>query len=321
MYHDQGLPVIKHAGFEQAVNVTLGLPLIRTSPDHGTALDLAGSGRADPGSLLAAVQLAIRLAAQRHAAPERRTARRAASASASISCTTRGDRAHRRAHSRRAPATPGGDRPGAWRADSSCSALRDTTLDAIEIDRDLACAPAAPVRRCAACQLHSGDVLEFDFAALARARGGPLRVVGNLPYNISTPLLFHLLEPVGGIADLHVMLQREVVEAVSAPPRAARTTAGSPSCSARWLVTERLFDVGPGAFQPAAQGVVGGGAPDGAAAAAVPREPALRSRGLGRLHAAAQDAAQCAGEAAQPRDRSPPVPSTRASAPRLSPPS
>jgi 4-hydroxythreonine-4-phosphate dehydrogenase len=65
MYHDQGLPVVKHAGFERAVNVTLGLPLLRTSPDHGTALDLAGSGRADAGSLIAAVQLAVRLSAQR----------------------------------------------------------------------------------------------------------------------------------------------------------------------------------------------------------------------------------------------------------------
>lgn len=66
MYHDQGLPVIKHAGFERTVNVTLGLPLVRTSPDHGTALDLAGSGHADPASLAAAVQLASRLARQRH---------------------------------------------------------------------------------------------------------------------------------------------------------------------------------------------------------------------------------------------------------------
>jgi 4-hydroxythreonine-4-phosphate dehydrogenase len=65
MYHDQGLPVVKYAGFERAVNVTLGLPLIRTSPDHGTAFELAGTGRADPGSLLAAVQLASTLAARR----------------------------------------------------------------------------------------------------------------------------------------------------------------------------------------------------------------------------------------------------------------
>ena len=65
MYHDQGLPVVKHAGFERAVNVTLGLPLLRTSPDHGTALDLAGSGRADSGSLTEAVRLASQLAARR----------------------------------------------------------------------------------------------------------------------------------------------------------------------------------------------------------------------------------------------------------------
>ena len=65
MYHDQGLPVLKRASFGNGVNVTLGLPLIRTSVDHGTALDLAGTGRADPGSLFAAVELAIDLAARR----------------------------------------------------------------------------------------------------------------------------------------------------------------------------------------------------------------------------------------------------------------
>lgn len=62
MYHDQGLPVIKYAGFGHAVNVTLGLPIVRTSVDHGTALDIAGKGIADAGSLLAAVQLAAQLA-------------------------------------------------------------------------------------------------------------------------------------------------------------------------------------------------------------------------------------------------------------------
>jgi 4-hydroxythreonine-4-phosphate dehydrogenase len=62
MFHDQGLPVIKHANFERAVNVTLGLPIIRTSVDHGTALDLAGTGRADASSLGAAIELAIKLA-------------------------------------------------------------------------------------------------------------------------------------------------------------------------------------------------------------------------------------------------------------------
>jgi 4-hydroxythreonine-4-phosphate dehydrogenase len=62
MYHDQGLPVIKHAGFDTAVNITLGLPILRTSVDHGTALDLAGTGRADSSSLASAIALAIELA-------------------------------------------------------------------------------------------------------------------------------------------------------------------------------------------------------------------------------------------------------------------
>jgi 4-hydroxythreonine-4-phosphate dehydrogenase len=62
MYHDQGLPVLKHASFGSGVNVTLGLPIIRTSVDHGTALDIAGTGRADVGSLIAAIELASDLA-------------------------------------------------------------------------------------------------------------------------------------------------------------------------------------------------------------------------------------------------------------------
>ena len=63
MYHDQGLPVLKYASFGQGVNITLGLPFIRTSVDHGTALDLAGTGRADSGSLMAAVRTACEMAA------------------------------------------------------------------------------------------------------------------------------------------------------------------------------------------------------------------------------------------------------------------
>jgi 4-hydroxythreonine-4-phosphate dehydrogenase len=66
MYHDQGLSVLKHASFGEGVNVTLGLPIIRTSVDHGTALDIAGSGQADVGSMLSAIQLAIDLSASHH---------------------------------------------------------------------------------------------------------------------------------------------------------------------------------------------------------------------------------------------------------------
>jgi 4-hydroxythreonine-4-phosphate dehydrogenase len=64
MYHDQGLTALKYASFGQGINVTLGLPIIRTSVDHGTALELAGSGRADPGSLLVAIEQAIEMVAR-----------------------------------------------------------------------------------------------------------------------------------------------------------------------------------------------------------------------------------------------------------------
>ncbi len=63
MYHDQGLPVLKHASFGTGINITLGLPILRTSVDHGTALELAGTGKANPGSLFEAVELAIKLSA------------------------------------------------------------------------------------------------------------------------------------------------------------------------------------------------------------------------------------------------------------------
>ena len=122
------------------------------------------------------------------------------------------------------------------------------SLDAIEIDRDLAAllrAAFAGERRFA---LHEADALRFDFTALARERSR-LRVVGNLPYNISTPLLFHLLRSARALIDLHVMLQREVIERMAAPPGDAaygRLTV----MLAPWVDVQRLFDVGPGAFQP-----------------------------------------------------------------------
>jgi 4-hydroxythreonine-4-phosphate dehydrogenase len=68
MYHDQALVPLKTLAFDEGVNVTLGLPFVRTSPDHGTAFDIAGSGRASPESLIHALQLAARLAARRAAA-------------------------------------------------------------------------------------------------------------------------------------------------------------------------------------------------------------------------------------------------------------
>jgi 16S rRNA (adenine1518-N6/adenine1519-N6)-dimethyltransferase len=140
--------------------------------------------------------------------------------------------------------------PGRGALTERLLALRGCTLDAIEIDRDLAAQlrglfSGAPQRA-----LHVGDALEFDFSGLARERGGRLRIVGNLPYNISTPLLFHLLRHAASIADLTVMLQREVVARIVAAP-------GDPDYGrlsvmlAPQLSATRLFDVGPGAFQPA----------------------------------------------------------------------
>ena len=123
------------------------------------------------------------------------------------------------------------------------------SLDAVEIDRDLAAALSAELGGDARFCLHTEDALRVDFGALARQRGRPLRVVGNLPYNISTPLLFHLLESVRDILDLHVMLQREVIARMAAQP-------GDPAYGRLtvmlypWVEVERLFDVGPGAFQP-----------------------------------------------------------------------
>lgn len=123
-------------------------------------------------------------------------------------------------------------------------------LDAIEIDRDLAALLRSEIADYPRFVLHEVDALEFDFTRLARERGGPLRIVGNLPYNISTPLLFHLLEHASAIEDLHIMLQREVIARMAAQPD--DDDYGRLTIMLAPLVTiERLFDVGPGAFTPA----------------------------------------------------------------------
>lgn len=120
-------------------------------------------------------------------------------------------------------------------------------LDVIELDRDLA---AELPRLCAGrgeVVVHAVDALRFDFAELAG--GGRLRVIGNLPYNISTPLLFHLLEQADAIEDILFMVQKEVAERLAAPP--GGKDYGRLSVMIQWrFEVERLFDVGPGAFSP-----------------------------------------------------------------------
>jgi 16S rRNA (adenine1518-N6/adenine1519-N6)-dimethyltransferase len=125
------------------------------------------------------------------------------------------------------------------------------SLDAIEIDRDLVPQLRDEFASEPRFNIHEADALDFDFTALARERGtgSRLRIVGNLPYNISTPLLFHLLKHVDAIDDMHVMLQREVVNRIAAEPGNGdygRLTV----MLAPWLQAESLFDVGPGAFRP-----------------------------------------------------------------------
>jgi 16S rRNA (adenine1518-N6/adenine1519-N6)-dimethyltransferase len=118
-------------------------------------------------------------------------------------------------------------------------------IKAIEIDRDLAARLAVEFPR-EKLALHVADALDFDFATL----GPALRVVGNLPYNISTPLLFHLATFAAQLTDLHVMLQREVVARMTAPPATPDYGRLSVMLQAKFGVT-RLFVVPPGAFVPA----------------------------------------------------------------------
>jgi 16S rRNA (adenine1518-N6/adenine1519-N6)-dimethyltransferase len=124
-----------------------------------------------------------------------------------------------------------------------------TTFDAIEIDRDLACELAPAFAAAPAARLHVADALDFDFAGLAAERGAKLRIVGNLPYNISTPLLFRLMDAAAVITDLHLMLQKEVVARLAAAP-GSRDYGRLTVMLAPHLAVQRLFDVGPGAFKP-----------------------------------------------------------------------
>jgi 16S rRNA (adenine1518-N6/adenine1519-N6)-dimethyltransferase len=118
-------------------------------------------------------------------------------------------------------------------------------LTVIELDRDL----AARLRKNAALEVIEADVLKVDVAAIAAQRDSKLRIVGNLPYNISTPILFHLLDQAAQIEDQHFMLQREVVQRMAAGP--CTKDYGRLSVMLQWRYhIESLFDVPPEAFEP-----------------------------------------------------------------------
>jgi 16S rRNA (adenine1518-N6/adenine1519-N6)-dimethyltransferase len=115
-------------------------------------------------------------------------------------------------------------------------------VEAIELDRDLA---AGLVEKFPNLTVHCADALEFDFAQFPAG----MRIVGNLPYNISTPLLFHLARYADRVRDLHVMLQLEVVERMVAAPSTAAYGRLSVALQARFRL-RKLFNVAKGAFRP-----------------------------------------------------------------------
>jgi 16S rRNA (adenine1518-N6/adenine1519-N6)-dimethyltransferase len=124
-------------------------------------------------------------------------------------------------------------------------------LDVIELDRDLAALLREKFKQRDNLRIHSADALKFDFAALVDD-GRKLRVVGNLPYNISTPLMFHLLDNAACIQDMHFMLQKEVVDRICAAPGGKKY--GRLSVMMQYYcATELLFDVPPESFDPAPQ--------------------------------------------------------------------
>lgn len=121
-------------------------------------------------------------------------------------------------------------------------------LNVVELDRDLIPVLRTKFFNYPEFRIHEADALRFDFSELAA--DGPLRIVGNLPYNISTPLIFHLLEQSGVVKDMHFMLQKEVVQRLAAGP--GDNNYGRLGIMAQYFCrVQPLFEVGPGAFKPA----------------------------------------------------------------------
>ena len=121
-------------------------------------------------------------------------------------------------------------------------------LQVVELDRDLIPILRTKFFNYPEFRIREADALKFDFSELAG--NGPLRIVGNLPYNISTPLIFHLLEQAGVVKDMHFMLQKEVVQRLAAGP--GDNNYGRLGIMAQYFCrVQPLFEVGPGAYKPA----------------------------------------------------------------------
>jgi 16S rRNA (adenine1518-N6/adenine1519-N6)-dimethyltransferase len=125
---------------------------------------------------------------------------------------------------------------------------RSQKLDVVELDRDLIPVLNARAKEYGQLRVHAADALKFDFSALVH-KNIPLRIIGNLPYNISTPLIFHLLEYAASITDMHFMLQKEVVDRLAAEP--GNSDYGRLSIMVQYhCQVTALFDVPPDAFYP-----------------------------------------------------------------------
>jgi 16S rRNA (adenine1518-N6/adenine1519-N6)-dimethyltransferase len=124
-------------------------------------------------------------------------------------------------------------------------ATRSRAMHAIELDRDLVAELRVRFAADSRVTIHQADALRFDFASLGR----DLRIAGNLPYNISTPLLFHLLDYREHVRDMHFMLQKEVVDRITALP-GSKAYGRLTIMLGCLLQSERLFEVGPQAFRP-----------------------------------------------------------------------
>jgi len=119
---------------------------------------------------------------------------------------------------------------------------------AIEIDRDLAARLVAHYGQDPHVRIHQGDALKVDICSMARP-GEKVRLVGNLPYNVSTPLLFHFMRHIDCIDDMHFMLQKEVVDRIVASP-GTKSYGRLSIMMQMWCEVDALFDIGPGAFRP-----------------------------------------------------------------------
>ena len=272
MYHDQALIPLKTLAFDEGVNVTLGLPFIRTSPDHGTAFDIAGTGNARADSLIASLRLAARMAESERTPPQRSrmtertptslpplrevirelglSAKKSLGQNFILDLNLTGRIARSAGPLEGMTVAEIGPGPGGL----TRALLAEGAARVIAVEKDVRCLPAL-----AAIAAHypdrltviEGDALDVDWPSLLPA-GQKARIVANLPYSVATPLLIGWLktEPWPPWWDRMVlMFQREVAERIVAQP--GTKSYGRLAVLSQWRAETRiLFHLPPRAFTP-----------------------------------------------------------------------